>query len=265
MGATEANELKLYIDNDASLHRQQHVPILKNLASKKIKSQYKHGLAVKAFGNLVDSGAKKYAKEFGSPNQPWHKMFDVATRKLAAEDFTRDFEDEFELGNYDHLLPKKHQKELSKQHLVPPAQHAKKKISWRTPEGLRIEWSVPNNAYFALWPTSAPVSRQQVLKTANAAEMDAWLRETYGSQYGRATGRAHSSRRGATHDRLHNPKALRTASNRELRTFYREEKRDAETARSEAARRGITLHARKKSSAQLQREIDEALGRRGRA
>lgn len=240
MGATEANELKLYINNDASLHRQQHVPILRNLTSKKIKSQYKHDLAVKAFGHLVESGAKKYVKEFGSPGQAWHKMFDVATRKVAAEDLTRGFEDEFELGNYDYLLPKKYQKELSKPRLVPSHHHAKK-ITWRTPESLRIEWSVPNNAYFALWPTSAPVSRQQVLKTASADEMDAWLRETYGSQYGRSTGRgtgrgtgrAHSSRRGsAKQDRL--------------------------------ARRGIALQAHKKSPAQLQREIDEALGRRGR-
>jgi hypothetical protein len=225
MGVTEANELKLYIDNDASLYRQQHVPILKNLASKKIKRQYKHDLAVKAFGHLVESGAKKYAKEFGSPSQPWHQMFDVATRKIAAEDLTRDFESEFALGNYDHLVPKAHQKKSSKQSVAPARQHAKK-IAWRAPAGLRIEWSVPNNAYFALWPTSAPTSRQQVLKTANANEMDSWLRETYGAQYGRAAGRSHSGR--AKHDRLH------------------------------------ALPTRKKSPAQLQREIDETLGRRGR-
>jgi hypothetical protein len=192
MGATEAHELKLYIDNDASLHRQQHVPILKNLASKKFKSQYKHDLAVKAFGHLVESGAKKYAKEFGSPGQAWHKMFDAATRKIAAEDLTRDFEGEFELGNYDHLLPKKHQKELSKPSLVSSRRHAKK-IAWRTPEGIRVEWSVPNNTYFALWPTSAPVTRQQVLKVADANEMDAWLRDTYGTAYGRSGSRAHST------------------------------------------------------------------------
>jgi hypothetical protein len=191
MSTTEAHELKLYIDNDASLHRQQHVPILKNLASKKIKSQYKHDLAVKAFGHLAESGAKKYAKEFGSPGQAWHKMFDASTRKITAEDLTRDFEAEFELGNYDHLLPKKQQKELSKPRLVPT--HHAKKIAWRTPESLRVEWSVPNNAYFALWPTSAPVARQQVLKIADANAMDSWLRETYGAQYGRATGRSHST------------------------------------------------------------------------
>lgn len=123
-----AHELKLFIDNDAQLYQTQHVSILKNLATKKARSQYKHDLAVKLFGYLVESGAKKYAKEFGSPDQPWHKLFDVPTRKLAAEELTRDFEVEFELGNYDHLLPKKYQKEiLETQHLVPPRHHARKK------------------------------------------------------------------------------------------------------------------------------------------
>jgi hypothetical protein len=37
------------------------------------------------------------------------------------------------------------------------------------------------------------VSRQQVLKIADADAMDSWLRETYGAQYGRSTGRAHST------------------------------------------------------------------------
>jgi len=106
-----ATELKLYIDNDAQLHRSQHVPIFKNLATKKVRSQYKHDLAVKLFGYLVEAGAKKYVKEFGAP-PAWHKQFDVPTRKAVAEELTRDFEGEFELGNYDDLLPKKYQKEM---------------------------------------------------------------------------------------------------------------------------------------------------------
>ena len=70
-----ATELEQYIVNDADLHRQQHAPILKNLATKKARGEYKHALAVKLFGYLVESGAKKYAKAFGSPGQPWHKTF----------------------------------------------------------------------------------------------------------------------------------------------------------------------------------------------
>lgn len=200
MGTTEATELKLYIDNDAQLYKTQYVPIIKNLATKKVRSQYKHDLAVKAFGYLVESGAKKYAKEFGSPGQPWNKMFDVSTRKRVAEELTRDFEGEFELGNYDDLLPKKYQKELATKHLVPPhrhvppRRHARKKVSWRVPEGLEIAWSPVNQAYFALWPAKKRRSDQQVLKVADVEGMHSWLRETYGGQYGRTgAGRARST------------------------------------------------------------------------
>ena len=198
MGATEARELTLYIENDADLHRQQHTPIVKNLATKKARSQYKHDLAVKAFGYLVESGAKKYARAFGSPNQPWHKMFDASTRKQVAEELTRDFETEFELGNYDSLLPKKYQKEmLQKQHLVPARSHATKrgggKVSWRLPEGLDVSWSPVNQAYFALWPANRRRSDQQVLKVADADEMHSWLRDTYGEPHGRVGARGHST------------------------------------------------------------------------
>lgn len=104
----DARELELFIENDADLHRQ-YTPILKNLAIKKVRSLYKHDLAVKLFGYLVESGAKKYAKEFGGT---WHQMFSVPTRKAVAEELTKAFEGEFELGNYDYLLPKKYQAEM---------------------------------------------------------------------------------------------------------------------------------------------------------
>ena len=199
-----ATELEQYIKNDANLHRQQHVPIIKNLATKKVRSKYKHDLAVKAFGYLVEPGAKKYAKEFGSPGQPWHKMFDVATRKLVAEELTRDFEREFELGNYDNLLPKKYQKEFAKQHLVPPHQHhARKKVSWKAPESLKIVWSPVNSAWFALWPGKGPIKDQQVLKVAATDEMHSWLRDTYGGAYG-IVGRTLSS----AHARKKSPSQL---------------------------------------------------------
>jgi hypothetical protein len=196
-----ATELKLYIDNDAQLHKAQHVPILKNLSIKKVRSQYKHDLAVKLFGYLVESGAKKYAKEFGSPDQPWHKMFDVPTRKRVAEELTRDFEGEFELGNYDRLLPKKYQAEMvTGTKKMPGRGHATKKssssrgVKWKVPEGIKIAWSVPNNAWFVLWPASAPLKNQQVLKIANTEDLNAWLRERYGDAYGRiGASRAHST------------------------------------------------------------------------
>ena len=185
-----ATELEQYIDNDADLHRQQHASILKNLATKKARGQYKHALAVKLFGYLVESGAKKYAKAFGSPNQPWHKMFDVPTRKRVAEELTKSFEAEHALGNYDNLLPKKYQKPEK----TSASHHATKKLKWKVPEGIKVAWSPVNQAYFVLWPASAPLRKQQVLKIADADEMHAWLREKYGDAYGRVgASRVHST------------------------------------------------------------------------
>ena len=185
-----ATELEQYIVNDADLHRQQHAPILKNLATKKVRGEYKHALAAKLFGYLVEAGAKKHAKEFGSPDQPWHKMFDVATRKRVAEELTKSFEAEHALGNYSNLLPKKYQKPEKA-----TASHArKKKVSWKVPESLKIVWSPANSAWFALWPGKGRIQDQQVLKIADTDTMHSWLRETYGEPYGRAgASRAHST------------------------------------------------------------------------
>ena len=212
-----ATELKLFIDNDYDLHRQQQVPIFKNLATKKVRSQYKHDLAVKLFGYLVESGAKKYAKAF-SVGTDWHKMFPVPTRKAVAEELTRDFEGEFELGNYDDLLPKKYQQELAKKHLLRPHAHALKKSS---------------------------SSHHATIGARDIREFNGFLRN---------------------------------ATDRQVQGIYEKEKsagRDeyAELAIAEASRRGISLddddrygHARKKTSAQLNREIAHVLssGRGGK-
>lgn len=106
---TAATELELYIDNDADLYRQQRQPILKNLMTKKSKGIYDRAKAVKLYCYLMESGAKKYAKEFGNPND-WSRMFSPGTRKRAAEAFVEAFETEAESGNYDNFLPKKYQK-----------------------------------------------------------------------------------------------------------------------------------------------------------
>jgi hypothetical protein len=59
---------------------------------------------------LMDAGAKKYCKEFGSPGQEWHQMFPIAARRQAAESFAKSFETEWELGNFRDYLPKKYQR-----------------------------------------------------------------------------------------------------------------------------------------------------------
>lgn len=203
-----ARELHLFIENDGLLYRQQYQPIIKNLMTKKARGQYKHDLAVKAFGYLVESGAKKYAKDFGSPTQAWHKMFDVSARKDVAEELTKGFETEAALGNYDHLLPKKYRptyrrgaRAISTQAFTSAAKgssdHARKKLVWKTPESVKVSWSPANQAYFALWPGRGAIKDQQVLKVASAEAMHDWLRETYGDAYGLA-GRARSTRGHAT-------------------------------------------------------------------
>lgn len=132
--SAEATELKLYIDNDGDLHRQMTTSILKNLVTKRARGEYEHDLAVKAFGYLVEAGAKKYAKEFGGT---WHQMFDVPTRRAVAEELTDSFEAEAKLGNYDQLLPKKYQK---KEEVRDVAEWHRKQIAKQTarmPEAMR--------------------------------------------------------------------------------------------------------------------------------
>jgi hypothetical protein len=204
-------ELEQFAVNEADLYAQRQ-SIEKNLATKKARGEYKHDLAVKAFGYFVEAGAKKYAKEFGGT---WHKMFDVPIRHAVAENLTTSFEEEYKLGNYDRLLPKKYQK----QEKASASSHARKKVSWKAPESLKIVWSPVNVAWFALWPGRGPIKDQQVLKVAGTDEMHSWLRETYGEPYGRV---------GASH--MHSTMS--------------------------------SAYARKKSPAQLDREIAAALGNR---
>jgi hypothetical protein len=102
-----AEELKLFIDNDGSLYRQQTTSIFKNLITKVGRGTYDSSKAVTLFMYLVEAGAKKYAKEFGGT---WNLMFSVPTRKLVAAAMRDDFEFAAKNGEYDHYLPKKYQK-----------------------------------------------------------------------------------------------------------------------------------------------------------
>jgi hypothetical protein len=103
-----ARELELFTENDASLYRQQEQPIQKNLILKMAKGVYNHAGGVKLYGYLMESGAKKYAKEHSTSVSDWHHIFSPATRKAAAERFAHAFEAEAKLGNYDNLLPEKY-------------------------------------------------------------------------------------------------------------------------------------------------------------
>lgn len=101
-----AEDLRLFVDNDSQLYRQQTLSIFKNLATKKARGEYTHAGAVKLFGYLAEAGAKKFAKEAGGV---WNQLFSVPTRREASEQWAQEFETEYALGNYDHLLPKKYQ------------------------------------------------------------------------------------------------------------------------------------------------------------
>ncbi len=101
-----AQELKLYTENEGSLHNQQEA-IVKNLVTKMAQGKYDHELAVQAFMYFAESGAKKYAKDFGGV---WHQMFPVPVRQAAATKWRDEFEDQAKDGEFDHLLPKKYQK-----------------------------------------------------------------------------------------------------------------------------------------------------------
>jgi hypothetical protein len=89
-----ATDLKLYIDNNGALYRRQTLPILKNLATHLVLGDYTYAGAIKAFERLVESGAKEDTREHGGQGQPWHSLFDVATRRRVAEELTEDFERE---------------------------------------------------------------------------------------------------------------------------------------------------------------------------
>jgi len=234
-----ATELKLYIDNDGDLYRRQTTSILRSLATKKARGEYAHDLAVKAFGHLVEAGAKKYANEFEPNRRVWHQMFDAATRRAVAEALTRDFEGEHALGNYDHLLPKKHQSKATA--------HARKAKSM---DDYEAEGYKARTWYLADCPYSQP-------KIRDAWQRGAWKWQQEQRSLRPAKSSAHATRaKSGLHTKLHESGALRSATDRQLRGFYRDEKRDVAKARAEASRRGLPLHARKKKSpAQLDREI----------
>jgi hypothetical protein len=104
-----ANELKLFTENDGDIYRQQIQPILKNLATKAAKGIYRHDLGAKLFMYLTETGAKKYAQEFGGLGAAWHELFPIAIRRIVADEWATEFEAEYKNGSYDSMLPKKYQ------------------------------------------------------------------------------------------------------------------------------------------------------------
>lgn len=91
-----ARELKLFIDNDAQLNRQQAEPIRRNLERRRQKGEYDRNKAVILYEYLANNGAKKYEQEFGvaDPRGGIGIIFSPATRHKTAEELRDSFEAE---------------------------------------------------------------------------------------------------------------------------------------------------------------------------
>lgn len=104
---TAADELELYIDNDArfSMHGQgQGRSISQNLWRKWKKGTYESSLAPQAWSYVVESAAKAYAKEFDSPGN-WSRIFNPATRGMVSRSLAKKWEDEARSGEFEHYPP----------------------------------------------------------------------------------------------------------------------------------------------------------------
>jgi hypothetical protein len=89
-GDAEVSELKIFIDNDGDLYRQQYTPILKNLTTKLARGVYDKTKAEKIWMYLVENGAKKYTKEYGTADPgEWHRTFSIADRREVARELNK--------------------------------------------------------------------------------------------------------------------------------------------------------------------------------
>lgn len=79
-----ARELALCYDNERA-NQIQKESIINNLARKLAKGQYEKMKATKLWSYAAKSGADAYAKTFGSHGDTGSKMFNAATREMAAK------------------------------------------------------------------------------------------------------------------------------------------------------------------------------------
>ena len=147
----EAVELQLYIENDADLYRQQYIPILQNLSKKKKKGVYNPQLAPKLFRYLVDNGAKKYAKEFGTGVQDAAKMFPGPVRDVVALELTRAFESDFENKEYDFMKESSLNESLKDMVLNLFKSKNPKKKGWWEWDNFTWVYTYPNSEGLRVW------------------------------------------------------------------------------------------------------------------
>lgn len=108
-----ADELEMYIWNDYELYNSFQRTYMKNLVLKVARGQYDKNKAAKLMLYLVDTAAKKYTKEFDSPQQTSFGIFDKPTRMAVAKEIVIAAEDEIKRGDHESSLPKKYQGTLT--------------------------------------------------------------------------------------------------------------------------------------------------------
>lgn len=108
-GDHEAQELILWIDNDAKLYNMKYDTYFKNLVIKKAQGKYDPAKAPQLFMYLAERAARSYAKEFGNESE-WKNIFDKQTRMEASKELVSEFEELFADGELDKYIPKKYQK-----------------------------------------------------------------------------------------------------------------------------------------------------------
>jgi hypothetical protein len=94
------DDLRLFIDNEATLHHNRVVPMIKNVARKLKNGTYDANLAPKLWIYLVDAGIELYIKDFGGNK----KMFPKPLRYELAKQYAEYYLEEIKLGNYSMLL-----------------------------------------------------------------------------------------------------------------------------------------------------------------
>jgi len=91
-----ARELQLYIENDSQLYESQLISVVKNIQRKMKSNKYDHNKAPKLWIYLVDAGARKYVKEYGSYGDTVRNIFNKKTRELVAQVMADEYKEEIE-------------------------------------------------------------------------------------------------------------------------------------------------------------------------
>jgi hypothetical protein len=92
-------EIKMFIENDGNLYRQQTLPILKNLSKKYQKGTFDVTKASKLYRYLIDNGLQKYHKQFGNRGSKWYNILNTSDRQFLAEWFADETLAELQAGN----------------------------------------------------------------------------------------------------------------------------------------------------------------------